>query len=207
MNKTLIKKVDVDWRDIKNECRNTSNKNDTSVPASKEFIKKILISEHSPIRMGKIRWRWEGIKSWISVHFVRHHIGVEKWVSTQRTDRTNVDRDKSTQDTPVNMEMEANAQALINMAKVRLCRQASKETREYMEDLKISIKDVGQEEISNVMVPSCIFRCGCSEFEDCGFFKGFRNWIEKNNIEIDWFDIQSRYDAYNKFFYETKRGE
>lgn len=65
---TQIKKIDVDWTDVKNECRNTSNKEATNVSATNGFIKKILISEHSPIRLVRIKWRWEGIKSWIATH-------------------------------------------------------------------------------------------------------------------------------------------
>ena len=55
------------------------------------------------------------------------------------------------------MDMEANAQGLINMARVRLCNQASKETREYYESLKTKLhyKDETKE-ISNVLVPNCI---------------------------------------------------
>ena len=81
MIKTKITKVQIDWTEIKNECRHTTNKEDTKVPATKEFIKKVLISEHSPIRLGKIKWSWDGIKSWVSVHFARHWLGWDKWVS------------------------------------------------------------------------------------------------------------------------------
>lgn len=66
--KTKILKMDINWTEIKNECRHTTNKEATDIPATKSFIKKVLISEHSPIRLGKVKWRWEGIKSWISVH-------------------------------------------------------------------------------------------------------------------------------------------
>lgn len=205
--KTQIRKVEADWRDVKNECRNTSNKEATNIPATKEFIKKILISEHSPIRLVRIKWRWEGIKSWIATHWCRHHIGVEKWISTQRADRTGVDRNSSRQDAPVNMDMEGNSQALINMGRYRLCHQASDETREYMEDLKIEIKDVGQEELSNVLVPNCIYRAGCSEFDCCGYIADFIKWAKDKNIEINWLNIQARYDLYNEYFYEQKAKE
>lgn len=40
----------------------------------------------------KITWIWSQLLSWVSVHFARHHIGWEKFISTQRTDRTNVNR-------------------------------------------------------------------------------------------------------------------
>lgn len=54
--KTKIKKISVDWTEIKNECRHTSNKEDTKVKATDDFIKKILISEHSPIRLARVKW-------------------------------------------------------------------------------------------------------------------------------------------------------
>ena len=200
--KTDIKKVQADWTDVKNECRNTVNKEATDKEASKKFIKAILISEHSPIRLIKIKWRWESIKSWISVHFARHWLGWDKWISTQRSDRTGVDRDASRQDTPVNMDVEANAQALINVARYRLCFQASPETREYAEDLKCSIKLSGQEELSDVMVPNCIYRAGCPEFEGCKFWEKFLEYAEKNNLSLD--SIEKRYDVYNKYFYERR---
>lgn len=200
--KTKIKKIAVDWTEIKNECRHTDNKEDTSKEATEKFVKQLLISEHSPIRLARIKWSWDGIKSWISVHFARHWLGWEKWVSTQRTDRTGVNRDKSPQDTPVNMDIEANAQALINVSRYRLCKQASKETREYMMDLKAAIKDAGQKEISDVMVPNCIYRMGCPEFKCCGHIQKFYNFaFNKGYCAADMQDIQLRYDLYNEFFY------
>lgn len=200
--KTKIKKIAVDWKEIKNECRHTDNKEDTSKEATEKFVKQLLISEHSPIRLARIKWSWDGIKSWISVHFARHWLGWEKWVSTQRTDRTGVNRDKSPQDTPVNMDVEANAQALINVSRYRLCKQASKETREYVMDLKASIKEKGQKEISNVMVPNCIYRMGCPEFDCCGHIQKFYNFaFNKGYCAADMHDIQLRYDLYNEFFY------
>lgn len=205
MAKTEITKIYIDWTEIKNECRHTTNKQDSLVPATKEFIKKILISEHSVIRLGRIKWRWAGIKSWISVHFARHWLGWDKWVSTQRTDRTNVDRDAARQDTLVNMDIEANPQALINVSRYRLCKQASDETREHMEDLKVKIKKAGQEEVSNVMVPNCIYRAGCPEFSCCGYIADFIKWATENNKKINWLNIQDRYDLYNEYFYETHK--
>lgn len=199
---TKIKKIDIDWKEIKNQCRHTDNKEDTDIPATKDFIKKVLISEHSPIRLARIKWSWDGIKSWVSVHFARHWLGWEKWVSTQRTDRTGVNRNKSTQDTPVNMDIEANAQALINVSRYRLCKQASKETREYMMDLKVSIKNSGQEELSDVMVPNCIYRMGCPEFNMCDNLRKFESWfIDKGYSYSDLLNIEFRYALYNEFFY------
>lgn len=204
MGLTKFTKTELDWKDAKNECRNTVNKEATDKEPTEKFIKQLLISEHSPIRIIRVKWRWEGIKSWISVHFARHWLGWDKWVSTQRSDRTGINRDKSPQDTPVNMDIEANAQALINVARFRLCYQAHPETRAYMEDLKASIKeDLNQKALSNVMVPNCIYRCGCPEFKSCGYFQKFLEYAKSNNINIE--NIQDRYDAYNKFFYNNRK--
>lgn len=200
-----ILNVNADWTAAKNECRNTVNKDATDNKPSKQFIHNLLISEHSPIRLITIRWRWEGIKSWISVHFARHWLGWDKWVSTQRTDRTGVDRNKSTQDTPVNMDVNANAQALINVSRYRLCYQASPETRKYMEDLKSEIRKIGEEELSDVMVPNCIYRCGCPEFKSCGYFDRFCGWAIEQHDFNDLTDIHSRYEAYNQYFYDTRK--
>lgn len=201
--RTQIQRITADWTEVKNECRNTTNKDATDTPATADFVRKILISEHSPIRLVKVKYRWEGIKSWISVHFARHWLGFDKWISTQRTDRTGVDRDSAPQDAPVNMDVEANAQALINVARYRLCNQAASETRKYMVDLKFSIKDAGQKELSDVLVPNCIYRCGCPEFTPCPFFeKVFMK--EAINRGINYYNIVERYNLYNEILENTE---
>lgn len=200
--KTQIIKKDIDWVHVKNECRNTVGKHATENVPSDEFKRSMMICEHSPIRCLRVTIHWEDIKSWIATHFARHHIGVEKWISTQRSDRTNVNRDKSPQDTPVMMDMEANAQADINMARVRLCNQAHKETREYEEDKKIVYSlDDDTKEIAWAMVPNCIYRFGCPEFTACGYFNKFISWCSEQGYSLEQLtDIKTRYDLYNKYF-------
>lgn len=200
MLKTKINKFENDWIDIKNKCRTTVNKDHTKNIPNSEFKIKLLISEHSPIRLLKVNWLWKSIKSWISVHFARHHEGIEKWISSQRDDRTGVDRNQSPQDTPVNFEAEANAQALINIGRVRLCYGCPhKETREYMEDLKISLKN-DEPELSFVLVPNCIYRGGCPEFEPCPYWNNFKERYSKEALG----DIRTRYSLYNNEFYNRK---
>lgn len=198
MRDTKINKLNIDWIEIKNACRITVNKEPTPTKPTSEFKTKLLISEHSPIRLGEIVFTWNSIKSWVATHFARHWIGWEKWVSTQRGDRTNIDRDKSPQSTLVTMKVKSNPQSLINVSKVRLCFQASKETREKMEDLKISIKETGEEEVALVMQPMCIYRCGCSEFETCGYWERF---VKEYKGE-DLYDIETRYRLADEFFYK-----
>lgn len=111
-----------------------------------------------------------GCKSWVATHFVRHHVGVEKWVRTQRSDRTGVSRDELPQGAEVEMEIEANSQALINMSRKRLCNQASPETREVMQAMKdeVSKRD---EFMARVMVRECCYRGFCPELNSCGYSK------------------------------------
>lgn len=193
--RTKIIKIKGDWEEVVNDCRATVGKEALGKEPSREFKRKILISEHSPIRDISIKWIWDGIKSWCATHWVRH-----KWecfVKTQRPDRTGVERGGP--DTPVTFTGDANAQHLIDTQRKRLCYQASPETREYAKDLKVAIHEV-EPEIADVQVPNCIYRCGCPEKgigQKCG-------WFEKMVAKYPDFastDIQTRYDAYNKWFY------
>jgi len=172
---------------------------------SESFIKRVLISEHSPIRSLKFKWVWHNIKSWISVHWTRH--SWECFVGTQRTDRTGVNRDELPQNQPVNFIGEMNVQNAIDTQRKRLCYQASDETREYAEDLKLTLHEDEQlKYVADVMVPNCIYRCGCCEHmgEPCNFFEKLN---EKLGGALLTTDIQARYDTYNEWFYNTKNNK
>lgn len=198
---TKIIKIKGDWEEVVNDCRATVGKEELGKEPSREFKRKILISEHSPIRDISIKWKWETIKSWVATHWVRH-----KWecfVKTQRSDRTGVNRDELPQSTEVTFTGDANSQALIDTFRKRLCYQASTETREYAEDLKVELKKV-EPEISDVLVPNCIYRCGCPEKgigKKCEWF----DKLAKKYPDFASTDIQTRYDAYNEFFYGERK--
>lgn len=197
--KTEIIKIKGDWQEVADDCRVTVGKDPLTHEPSLAFKKRILIAEHSPIRDIIFKWDWKAIKSWVSVHWVRHKW--EKFVRSQRTDRTGIPRDKLPQDELVDFRGEANIQHLIDTWRKRLCNQASPETREYAEDFKIVLRSV-MPEVSDVLVPNCLYRCGCPEMGKCAHFKKFREWVEINNPKLDYFDIQERYDSYNEWFYE-----
>ena len=122
-------------------------------------------------------------------------------MSTQRTDRTGIDRNKLPQDAPVTFTGEANAQALIDTMRKRLCYQASPETRQYAEDLKRAITEV-EPEIGNVLVPNCVYRCGCPEMQSCGYYDRL---LQKSGC-LRATDIRIRYDAYNTIFRNEQKG-
>lgn len=196
---TEILKVKGDWQEVVDDCRSTVGKEALGHEPSSKFKRSILITEHSPIRDISVKWRWTGIKSWIATHWVRH-----KWecfVRSQRSDRTGIPRDKLPQDAPVDFTGEANAQSLIDTMRKRLCYQASPETRAYAEELKRAIHEV-QPELADVLVPNCVYRGGCPEINECGYYLVLCNL----DPAIGSHHLPQRYEAYNRqFAKETAR--
>ena len=191
---TEIIKIKGGWDDVVNDSRATVGKEPLGREPSQKFKRSILISEHSTIRGIVVKWIWRNIPSWVATHFSRH-----KWecfIQTQRTDRTGISRDKLPQDAPVNFTGEANTQHLIDTGRKRLCYMASKETRKRMESLKKAVK-TEEPEISDVLVPNCVYRCGCPEANGCGWFAK----MVKSHPKLASTDIQERYDEYNRIFY------
>lgn len=178
----IIKRpTDQDWKWCKDCTLNTVGKTSEKLP-TEEWKHKILAAGHSPIRE-----LWFGIKmqipSYISVHFVRHHIGVNHYVQTQRNDRqSNYDRTKAPQDTMVSHVMSINAQELIFMAHKRLCSQAAPETRAVMQEICKQVEELNPEFIG-LLVPECVYRNGkCTEFYPCGCAEALLN---ANKIKIE----------------------
>lgn len=194
---THITNIKGDWQEVVDTCRSTSGKGSLGHEPSEDFKRRILIAEHSPIRRISVSWVWQGIKSWIATHWSRH-----KWecfISTQRTDRTGTPRDKLPQDAPVIFEGEANVQALIDTMRKRLCRQADAETRAYAEDFKAALHEI-QPEISDVLVPNCVYRCGCPEMQPCGVYKRWADAVPQFMST----DIGLRYKTYNLAFEKAR---
>lgn len=155
--KTIFNTILDDWKRVKNHCRTTDNKDFTENNVNDEFKKKLLISEHSPIRLLEFDWSWKGIKYWVSTEWSRHRF--EKFISSQRDDRLKdgTSRDKKTQDALVNFDGYANMQNLIDTWRKRLCFQATREARELAEDFKCELQKTHPLE-ANVLVPNCIYR-------------------------------------------------
>lgn len=157
------------WQDVKNATMNTIGKSTGKYP-TEEWKRQLLLSEHSPIRKLKISWRWQDLKYWVSVHLVRHWLGIVHFVSTQRTDRTGLSRDELPQNSLVNHECEANAQSLINISRRRLCSCASLETRQAWQLVKDKVAEV-EPELAKCMVKDCLYRGWCYEMFSCGYHK------------------------------------
>ncbi len=189
-----ITDFNVDWKKIKSACMTTISKEGGDKEPSSEWKRKLLLAEHSPLRRGIVSWKWENIPTYVSTHFARHHEGCEKFVATQRTDRTGIDRSERSQIDPVMMEMDANIQALINISLKRLCSAADPTTRKYWRAVLEAIRDY-DEDIFWACVPQCVKCGGCPEYSNCGFFDGMtKDWTKE---EIT--NIRTRYDKYNEW--------
>ena len=170
MEVTRLECVKPDWNRVLNAARRTVGKKPIKKEPSQSFKKKILLAEHSPIRLLEYDFTWEDIRQWVTAHLVRHHEGCEKFVHSQRTDRNEklkgLNRDELPQGLLNDMDMTCNAQSFINISRKRLCNCASKETREAWTAVIEYLKEIDPE-LAAVCVPECIYRGFCPEFDRC----------------------------------------
>lgn len=163
--------TDDDWQWVKRLALNTMGKTYLmDKEMSLELKKKYLCSEHSPIRTLNFIIKME-IPYCDSVCFVRHKMGVEHFVQSQRNDRQDkYDRYEAPQGMPVSHIMYVNAQELIFMARKRLCGKASANVQKIMRAI---VKEVlkTNPEFADVLVPQCRYMHACPEFQSCGRFK------------------------------------
>ena len=164
-------------KEVLNAARTTVWKEDLMKEPSKQFMKDIYISEHSPIRCKMFMIEYSGIKRWIADHLVRHGIGVTPFMSTQREDRNDEimaisveegnPRDEAKKGSLVNLKLLVNAQALINISRKRLCGQAHEETQEVWLITLSELLPIDKE-LFEVCVPECVYRGFCPEKKCCG---------------------------------------
>lgn len=169
-NITDIEQV-TSWKRVLKAARRTIGKNPIDKEPSDSWKAKMLLAEHSPIRLLEFEWSWANIRQWVTVHLVRHHAGCEKFVHSQRGDRRDLGmpRDELPQGSLNDMDMTANAQALINISRKRLCNCASPETREAWKQVQESIRQIDPI-MAEKMVPECLYRGFCPEFmNSCGY--------------------------------------
>lgn len=157
-----------DWMLCKTFALNTVGKKAAKNPDN-TWKRKILEAEHSPVRCLWFAFRME-IPYWVSVHLVRHKIGCEHFVQSQRDDRA--DNEKPRAEKPqgemVSHIIYLDAQSFINLAHVRLCSQASPQTRRVVEKM-VELAVSTNPEFTSVLVPKCIYRNGiCTEMIPCG---------------------------------------
>lgn len=187
---TRFECVRPDWIRVVNAARRTWGKKPINHEPSNKFKRKILLAEHSPIRLLEYDFTVENIRQWVTTHLVRHHEGCEKFVHTQRQD-INADiekiaqkvvevlsdanmlndgwreRDYLFQGQGNDMDMTCNAQAFINISRKRLCIGcASPETRQAWEVVIEMLKEFDPI-LAEKCVPECVYRSFCPEFDRC----------------------------------------
>lgn len=182
------------WLRVVNAARRTVGKQELTTEPSSTWRRRILLAEHSPIRLLEFDIVINNIKQWVTVHFIRHKIGVEDFVHSQRPERREdiTDRDKVPQGSLNDMQMSLNAQALINISRKRLCNCASADTRQAWIEVKNAIAEQDKE-LADAMVPECVYRGFCPELHSCGYaktayyleaLKQYRKPCEDQNLSI-----------------------
>lgn len=172
------------WKRALNAARITVGKQPIDREPYDSWKAKMLLAEHSPIRLIEYEWIFRNIKYWIVGHFVRHHIGCEKFVCSSREDRnkTVTNRNELPQGREVDMLFTANAQALINISKVRLCRCAHPETRQAWQAVKKAISEIDPV-MSDKMQPSCVHNGFCPEPNTCGYTRTGEYHRNRENLK------------------------
>lgn len=200
--KVIVEKI-TDERIMREACEMTF------LGKSKMTLKRMAACEHSPLRTQLYWIRLYDIPLFCSTQLLRHHVGSQPFQLTCRTDRKGGNnhfkerinevmdeiadnklesamcnlvwlQENADRYTKVNLGLCINAQALINMAKDRLCSDASVETREIFKAIKAEIERVDSE-LALFLVPKCIYRGGiCNSLNPCGF-----NKTEKFNIQLE----------------------
>ena len=178
---TRLECVKPDWIRVVNAARRTVGKNPIDHEPSERFKKKVLLAEHSPIRLLEYDFTWEDIRQWVTAHMVRHHNGCEKFVHTQREDRRQlgVPRDELPQGSLNDMDMTCNAQSFINISRKRLCKGcASPETRRAWELVVEYLKEFDPA-LASACVPECIYRGFCPEVDNCCGYCNTKQYEER----------------------------
>lgn len=187
---TRMECVRPDWVRVVNGARRTWGKDPIDHEPKDSWKREILLAEHSPIRLLEYDFTLEDVRQWVTVHLVRHHIGCEKFVHTQRQDINSEvekitkelieilreenllrpgwrERDYMFQGESNDLDMTCNAQAFINISRRRLCIGcASPETRRAWELVIEALREVDPI-LAEKCAPECIYRGFCPERRRC----------------------------------------
>lgn len=200
-NRIELRFLNADFlKDIRKAAMNTVGKKHIGdKKMSPDMFRKYLISEHSPIRTALLETLFIEIYSPTSVHFARHVHSIP-FVQTSREDRTGKERSL---DTPVDHLAVWNLQALIEMMRKRLCIGCcAEDTYYWARSLKLKLmssEDEYMRVLGEILVPNCIYRCGCPEFKSCNLHK---RALESANSE-QLMSISTRCSEYSRWIRQS----
>lgn len=187
---TRMECVKPDWKRVVNAARRTWGKEPIDHEPKDSWKRSILLAEHSPIRLLEYDFTIADIRQWVTVHLVRHHVGCEKFVHSQRQDINDQvevitkklidilkeegllregwrERDYMFQGEPNEMDMTCNAQAFMSISRKRLCYGCpSPETRQAWEVVIEALREVDPI-LAEKCAPDCIYRGFCTEGKKC----------------------------------------
>lgn len=179
-----------DWIRVVNSARRTWGKDPIDHEPSDKFKRQILLAEHSPIRVLEYDFTIADVRQWVTVHLVRHHVGCEKFVHSQRQDINDQvevitkrlidvlkeegllregwrERDYMFQGETNEMDMTCNAQSFMSISRKRLCYGCtSPETRQAWELVINALRKVDPI-LAEKCAPDCIYRGFCPEGKRC----------------------------------------
>lgn len=137
----------------------------------------MYVAQHSPIRSQIFEVQMDDIPVAYSTHLLRHNIGYDfQGALTHRDDRGGDGDAVVNRLTPTKHMMILNAQALINMARWRLCFKAHTVTREIVGMIRQGVRDCDPS-LARVMMPNCFWQGGvCHEPSICGRVRGVVHW-------------------------------
>lgn len=187
---TRFECVKPDWIRVVNAARRTWGKEPIDHEPSDKFKRQILLAEHSPIRLLEYDFTIADVRQWVTVHLVRHHVGCEKFVHSQRQDINDQveiitkrlievlkeegllregwrERDYMFQGETNEMDMSCNAQSFMSISRKRLCYGCtSPETRQAWELVIEALREVDPI-LAEKCAPDCIYRGFCPEGKRC----------------------------------------
>ncbi len=152
MNVELLRcPTDADWQRCLMLAKMTQGKADNGAEPSDEWKRRMLKAGHSPIRTLPFTILMMDIPYYSAMHFVRHKVGCEWYVSSQRG---TAERWKRAQGALVNVVLDCNAQALMNIMAMRLCEKADAVTMNCAIDMRSKVLEKCPE-FETLLVPRC----------------------------------------------------
>lgn len=159
MKISVIKRTGIE--DLHWACGSTQGKE------SKASLTKMYAIGHSPIRTQMFRVEITGVETFVSVHLVRHKIGIEHYVRTNRDDLNPIQEITPDRYTPIYHGMWLNAAAIIAISQERLCYKAHRATVAAWTRVRKAMKKADSDLVP-FMVPKCVYRNGlCPEASEC----------------------------------------
>jgi hypothetical protein len=137
----------------------------------------MYVAQHSPIRSQIFEVQMDDLPVAYSTHLLRHGVGFDfQGALTHRDDRGGDGDAVVTRLTPTKHMMILNAQAVINVARWRLCFKAHNITNEIIGLILEGVRACDPA-LARVMMPNCFWQGGiCNEPRMCGRVKGVRHW-------------------------------